>query len=61
MRYSTIVPTVLLVVAALAAPAHAQRRGAPEAFTANLQAAGATGAGGAGAATIHDRHPEIFG
>ena len=50
MRYSKIVPTVLLVVAALAAPAHAQRRGAPEAFTANLQAAGATG--GAGAATI---------
>jgi hypothetical protein len=52
MRYSTIVPTVLLVLAAVAAPAQAQRKGAPEAFTANLQAAGATGAGGAGAATI---------
>ena len=40
MRYSTMVPTVLLVVSALSAPAHAQRRGAPETFTANLQAPG---------------------
>jgi len=50
MRFSTMAPTVLLVFAALAVPAQAQRRGAPESFTANLQAAGATG--GAGAATI---------
>jgi hypothetical protein len=50
MRFSMMAPTALLLFAALAAPAQAQRRGAPESFTANLQAAGATG--GAGAATI---------
>jgi hypothetical protein len=50
MRYPTIVPAVLLMFATIPGPAQAQQRGAPETFTANLQAAGATG--GAGAATI---------
>jgi hypothetical protein len=50
MRYQTMVPAVLLMVAVMPGPARAQQHGAPEAFTANLHAAGATG--GAGAATI---------
>ena len=50
MRYPTIVPAVLVMFSTIPGPAQAQPPGAPEVFTANLQAAGATG--GAGAATI---------
>jgi hypothetical protein len=50
MRYQTIVPTVLVMFATIPGLAQAQSTGAPELFTANLHASGATG--GAGAATI---------
>ncbi len=52
MRYQTIAPAVLIVLATIPGPTRAQSRGAPEVFTANLQVSGATGAGGAAAATI---------
>lgn len=46
------VPTALVILAITAGAALSQQKGAPESFTANLQATGGTAAGGAGAATI---------
>src|SRR5262249_4462520 len=50
MRVHVLGPAVLLTVAIATLPVLAQQRGAPETFTANLQASGKTG--GAAAATI---------
>jgi hypothetical protein len=50
MRSQILVPAILVMFAAIPTPALAQSRGAPESFTASLQATGATG--GAGAASI---------
>jgi hypothetical protein len=50
MPVRTLVPAVLLALVAMSAPVFSQNPGAPETFTANLQATGATG--GAAAATI---------
>jgi hypothetical protein len=52
MRLHVSVPAALVILVITAGVALAQQKGAPETFTANLQAAGGTSAGGAGAATI---------
>jgi hypothetical protein len=50
MRAQTLVPAVLLIFATASGTVLSQQRGAPETFTANLHATGATG--GAAAASI---------
>jgi hypothetical protein len=50
MRVRTMLVPMLVMLGAAPAPAESQKPGAPETFTANLQASGASG--GAGAATI---------
>jgi len=52
MHLHKSVPTALVILAITAGAALSQQKGAPESFTANLQATGGTAAGGAGAATI---------
>jgi hypothetical protein len=52
MRLQMSVPAALLILVISAGVGLAQQKGAPETFTANLQAAGGTSAGGAAAATI---------
>jgi hypothetical protein len=52
LRVKSVAIAAALTMAAMSETAFLQQKGAPETFTANLQATGGTSAGGAGAATI---------
>jgi hypothetical protein len=55
MRLQRVVPAALIVLTAASSPLLSQHRGAPELFTANMQATSATGASAAATVTIDIR------